>query len=108
MAHPDPYEHAHRLTQDEPVNQPDRPPNEAEKAEIRHVWGLRETEVSQPDHYYTDCGGGVCTTVGSMCDACIEERQTRDGPPTLCPRCGLELNEMGLCYYDDAEHWTNP
>ncbi len=28
--------------------------------------------------FYTDCGEGVCTTVGSMCDACVEERQMKD------------------------------
>lgn len=27
--------------------------------------------------YYTDCGGGVCTSVGAQCDACRDYRVTR-------------------------------
>jgi hypothetical protein len=25
----------------------------------------------------TDCGGGICTTVGGMCDACAEEYEDK-------------------------------
>jgi hypothetical protein len=38
--------------------------------------GTGKAGQSEPEQPYTDCGGGTCTMVGGMCDACADNQDT--------------------------------
>lgn len=45
-----------------------------------------ETERLSPRRYFTDCWGGLCTTLGSMCRACVEVSEETEMPSTPMER----------------------